>query len=357
MASATDLHQLDCGPATAPAATAPRATVVIPARNEAGTIGACLQALAVQTIGAAHLEVIVVAAGSDDTAAAAARHGEHFGRFEVATLAAGNKNAALQLGCARAHADMIVLLDADTELEPPALSELEQMLARNPRIVAHGAARPRLDTWVSRYWELNRRLHKDLHFDRTLSGEFVALPRAALPPAALPVLLPATIGSKDDLYLGRALQAEGWEITYAPRARATTMVPWTLGGLLATMLRNRRGAMAIVPLTAAARQAAASAVLLAALPAALVAARWSIALALACAAPLLAYAAACGWRIEALRRRGLGDYRRALPQYLLLDLVGRALKLWAFGERLRGRAAPRTFRGGRLDSLAVARER
>src|SRR5438045_437366 len=63
-------------------------SIVIPARDEAASIGGCLAALARQTVAAARLHVIVVAAGEDDTAGAAARAsaGLGFGRFEVVRI-------------------------------------------------------------------------------------------------------------------------------------------------------------------------------------------------------------------------------------------------------------------------------
>ena len=323
-------------------------SIVIPARDEERTIGACLRALRRQSIGPERLEVIVVAGGGDRTAEVATREGAgHFGRFEIVPLAAGNKKAALQAGCARARGEVVLLLDADTQPAGSAVAELLLALDADPRAVVHGAAMPQVDTWVSRYWELNRRLLKDLRFDGTLSGEMIALPRAAVALEDLPRLFPEAVGPKDDLYLGRALQQRGWHVTYAARALATTLVPFTWRGLLTTLLRSRRGAMHVLPLRDAALQAGASALLLATLPAALLAGTRSGVLALCCAVPLLLHVASITWRVVALRRRGLGDFRRALPAYIGIDMLARGLKLWAFLERLADRQAPLTFRGER----------
>ncbi len=184
-------------------------SVIVPARDEASVIGACLDALAAQSLGAPALEVIVVAAGEDDTAGAAALAAARarFGRFDVVRLAHGNKNAALQVGCARAAAPIVVLLDADTVLGTDTVEELASALRDGPERALHGAALPRFDTWVSRYWELNRMLVKELRFDGQLSGELIALRRATLAAHDLAALFPEAIGAKDDLYLGRALAA------------------------------------------------------------------------------------------------------------------------------------------------------
>ncbi len=332
-------------------------SVVIPARNEAAAIGGCLAALARQTVGAAALEVIVVAAGEDDTAGAAERvaRAAGFGRFEVARLERGNKNVALQTGCARATAATVILLDADTELAADAVAELASALRDGHSRAVHGAATPRYDTWISRYWELNRLLVKDLRFDGALSGEMIALRREMLDACGLQALFPDRTGAKDDLALGIALRARGCSIGYVAAARATTLVPWTLGVLATTMLRSRRGAMHLAPLGDAAVQAAWSAVLVGAVPAALLAWRWSPALAVAVLAPLVVHAAVLAHRVAALRRLGLGDHRRELPSFLLLDLLGRAIKVWAFAERLVGRDARRAYRGGRPEELRARR--
>lgn len=330
-------------------------SVVIPARDEADAIGGCLAALACQSVGAGALEVIVVAAGGDDTAGAAARAaaGLEFGRFEIVRLGRGNKNVALQAGCARVSAPIVVLLDADTELAPEAIAELAAALGDGAERAVHGAALPRFDTWVSRYWELNRKLVKDLRFDGTLSGEVVALRRTTLVAHDAAVLFPPRVGSQDDLVLGRVLAAHGCGIGYVASARATTLVPWTLGVLAATMLRSRRGLMAVLPADEAARQAAFSAAVVGGVPAALVTAPWSLAVAALCLVPLAVRAGVAARGIALLRARGLGDHRRELPAFLLLDVLGRTLKLWAFVERVLGREAPGTYRGGRPRELGA----
>ncbi len=330
--------------------------IVIPARNEAPLIAACLEALNRQTIGASALEVIVVAAGEDDTAGAAARAAARlpFGRFEVLHLASGNKNTALQLGCPRATAPIVVLLDADTVVAPSAIEELSRAIGEGPVRAVHGAALPRYDTRVSRYWELNRRLVKEVRFDGELSGELVAIRRATLAGSDLTALFPDSIGPKDDLYLGRVLAAQGCAIGYVRSARATTLVPWTLSGLATTMLRSRRSAMAVLPLGAASLQAAISAAIVGGVPAALVASRWSASLALIALAPLFVHTSMLVLRVGPLCQPG---YRRDLPYFLGLDLFGRALKVIAFTERLIGRAPPRTFRGQRPYERARAMAR
>ncbi len=331
-------------------------SVVIAARNEEHTIGASLRALRRQSVGCESMEVIVVAAGDDRTGDVAMREGEdQFWRFDVVRLTAGNKNAALRVGCARAQGEMLVLLDADTELAPDAVAELLRAVRQSPHTAAHGAMVPRITTWVSRYCEFNRRLVKDLRFDGHLSGEVIVLPRAALRPDDLCELFPDGVGAADDLRLTLALRQRGWHIAYAPAAVAKTLFPWSLRGLVVSMLRNRRGVMAVLPLSDATLQAGKSTLLMLALPTAVVAAPRSAGLAMLCVAPLMLHIGVLSRRVAALRQRGLGDHRAALPVLVTLDLLGRSLKLWAFVERLFGRRAQLTFRGERPE-ITPARE-
>jgi cellulose synthase/poly-beta-1,6-N-acetylglucosamine synthase-like glycosyltransferase len=324
------------------------ASVIIPARNEEQAIAGCIRALAEQTIGAKQIELIVVAAGDDRTAdVAAGEAGERFGRLEIVRLSAGNKNVALRTGCARAAGRFAVLLDADTELLPDAVAELIAAVHDGPRAAAHGAMRARVRTPVSRYCELNRILVKELRFDGTLSGEVIVFPWRDLMREDLAALFPDEVGAGDDFTLSLALRSRGWRILYAPKARGSTLFPWTLGELTRSMLRNRRGVMAALSLDNAMGQAARSALLLAALPAALAAFTFSPVLSALCLAPLAVHVADLARKVATVRRRGLGDYRRTLPTAFALDLLGRSLKPLAFVERLAGRRAPVTFRGQR----------
>jgi len=332
-------------------------SVVIPARDEAGAIGACLAALARQSIGAAALEVIVVAAGTDDTEGVARRANDAmgFGRFAVVRIEQGKKNAALRAGCAVATAPVVVMLDADTDLADDAVDELARAVREEPERAVHGAPLPRYDSWISRYWELNRLLHKDLRFDGMLSGEFVAMRRATIERLGADVLFPELPNVKADFHLARTLARLGVATGYVPSARGTTFIPWTFRGLTRTMLRSRRGTLSIASRADAWAQAAMSALLVGGLPAALLVRHRSRALAFVCVAPLLAYTTRLWQSVEALRRQGRGDHRRELAPFLVLDLTGRAIKLWTFVERVTGRIPAVAFRGERPGEMRAGR--
>lgn len=101
----------------------PAVAVVVPARDEAASIGALLESLATQTRPAA--EVVVVDDGStDETAAIAAAAGARVVPAGEPPEGWAGKPWAQAVGVRSTTAPMLVLLDADVTLEPGALSAL-----------------------------------------------------------------------------------------------------------------------------------------------------------------------------------------------------------------------------------------
>lgn len=97
---------------------APRASVIIPAHNEARVIHRCLQSLENSGL---HLEVVVAANGCTDNTVDVARS---FAGVTVLDLPESSKVAALNSGDAQAVAYPRVYLDADISLSPTALGDL-----------------------------------------------------------------------------------------------------------------------------------------------------------------------------------------------------------------------------------------
>ena len=97
------------------------ASVIIPAYNAAASIGACLEALAHQTLAAGDFEVIVVDDGSTDTTP---RVAEQFG-VRVVRGTHGGPAAARNLGASLATGQFLLFTDADCVPEP---DWAEQML-------------------------------------------------------------------------------------------------------------------------------------------------------------------------------------------------------------------------------------
>lgn len=124
-----------------------RASVIVPVYNGASTLGACLRALAEQTIPPACYEIIVVDDGSTDASAAiAAEHGAQLVCQEHAGPA-----AARNRGARVARGEILLFTDADCE---PRRDWIEAMMApfADPAVVGvKGAYRTRQRSVVARF--------------------------------------------------------------------------------------------------------------------------------------------------------------------------------------------------------------
>ena len=123
------------------------AIVVVPARDEARRIGACLQALATQTIGLGAFAVIVVLDDCRDDTRAVVDEVARRCRLDVTVIPAPRRGsgparkAGMDLACGRLLADgrgdgLIASTDADTRPAPDWLERQLTHLARGSRAVA-----------------------------------------------------------------------------------------------------------------------------------------------------------------------------------------------------------------------------
>jgi glycosyltransferase involved in cell wall biosynthesis len=108
-------------------------SIIIPAHNEAGYIGACMEALVAQDAAAGPVEAIVVANGCTDATVSIARsHSRDFAargwRLQVLDLPASGKPGALNAGDAVASGGLRIYLDADIRCDPALLGQLRAAL-------------------------------------------------------------------------------------------------------------------------------------------------------------------------------------------------------------------------------------
>lgn len=143
-------------------------SVIIPASNEAGYIGACLRHLCASD--AVGVQVIVVANGCHDATDRFAREtfAEHLPAGWTSTvldLAQGSKPGALNAGDAAALHPMRVYLDADVHVSPGLLSALVTVLDTDaPRYASGTPVIPRAQSVVTRAYA---RFWQKLPFNRT----------------------------------------------------------------------------------------------------------------------------------------------------------------------------------------------
>ncbi len=112
-------------------------SLIIPASNEEGWIGRCLEAVAASDPVPGGLEVIVVANGCRDRTVEVARgFAERLAGLQVLDLMQGSKPGALNAGDAAARGRMRAYLDADCVLSKGALAALAAALARDGAVYA-----------------------------------------------------------------------------------------------------------------------------------------------------------------------------------------------------------------------------
>lgn len=210
-------------------------TVLLPAYNEGKVIAATLASLREGDHQA--LEIIVVDDGStDDTAAVVARIAAIDPRVRCLRKANGGKASAANFGLARAHGEIVVAVDADTQIAKDAIA---RMVAHfdDPRVdavcgnVEVGNVRSFLTAFQAIEYVTSQ------NFDRRA---FAAVDAIGVVPGALgawrrKAVLAVGGYSHDTLVedadLTLAVLRNGGKITYEPRAIARTEAPETLGAL------------------------------------------------------------------------------------------------------------------------------
>ena len=140
-------------------------SIVIPANNEAGRIGPCLDALLAQSLDGRAVEAIVVAnACTDATTQEASARAEGFARrgwsLTVLDLAEGGKPNALNRGDAAARFACRVYLDADVICSPDLLARMSEALdTPEPRYATGRLVVAPAHSWITRrYGALWKRL-------------------------------------------------------------------------------------------------------------------------------------------------------------------------------------------------------
>jgi cellulose synthase/poly-beta-1,6-N-acetylglucosamine synthase-like glycosyltransferase len=94
----------------------PSVSIIIPAWQERGTLEQCIASL--ELVDYPEYEVVIVAGGPDGTYRAAVEACEGYEHFRLLEQQPRGKNAALNAGVRAASGEVIVLLDADSQLAP-----------------------------------------------------------------------------------------------------------------------------------------------------------------------------------------------------------------------------------------------
>jgi peptidoglycan/xylan/chitin deacetylase (PgdA/CDA1 family)/GT2 family glycosyltransferase len=234
--------------APAPPGAEPRGrrqySAVIPAYNEQAAVARAVRSLLHST--AAPEAVIVVDDGSTDGTTAAVAVVDD-ARVVVLRQRNQGKAAALRAGIgysgsAHPECGIVVLVDADTVVEPPAIAALlahfddaavGAVSGRVQVAAEHGFVSALQSVEYSAAFNVERRLYERAGFLPTVPGALGAFRRVALDDVGL--VHGDTLAEDTDVTI--ALQLAGWRVRYEPAAAAWTDAPQTLRALARQRLR------------------------------------------------------------------------------------------------------------------------
>jgi len=225
-------------------------TVLIPAHNEESVIVQTVSSVLLSN--ARDLHVIVVNDGSTD------KTGDlldtHFGndpRVRIVHQVNRGKAAALRLAMSMATTDIVVTIDADTEIEPDAISKLLRHFA-HPEIaaVAGNVKVGNRSRWLTRWQALEyitsqnmeKRAFDLLNCITVVPGALGAWRKAAIEAAG--GITADTVAEDADLTI--AIRRLGWRICYDEEAIAWTEAPETPGQLIRQRFRWTFGTLQAV---------------------------------------------------------------------------------------------------------------
>jgi peptidoglycan-N-acetylglucosamine deacetylase len=219
----------------------PQVTVLIPAHNEEGVIVQTVSSVLASDYSQMH--VIVVDDGSTDhTGALLDAHFGHQTRVRIIHQANRGKSAALNHAMAQADAEILVTIDADTEIEPDAISKLVRHFS-DPQVgaVAGNVKVGNRSRWLTRWQALEyitsqnmeKRAFALLNCITVVPGALGAWRKKAIEAAG--GITADTVAEDADLTI--AIRRLGWRIGYDEQSIAWTEAPETAGALIRQRFR------------------------------------------------------------------------------------------------------------------------
>jgi peptidoglycan-N-acetylglucosamine deacetylase len=219
----------------------PGVTVLIPAHNEEGVIVQTVNSVLASDLHT--LKVIVVNDGSsDDTGALLDTHFSEEPRVRIIHQVNRGKSAALSRAMAEAKTEILVTIDADTEVEPDAVSKLVRHFV-DPKVgaMAGNVKVGNRSRWLTRWQALEyitsqnmeKRAFDLLNCITVVPGALGAWREKAIESAG--GISADTVAEDADLTI--AIRRQGWRIGYDEHAIAWTEAPETPGQLIRQRFR------------------------------------------------------------------------------------------------------------------------
>ncbi|MBN2391072.1 MAG: glycosyltransferase [Anaerolineae bacterium] len=219
------------------ATSVPDYSVIVPAHQATGVIGACVRALAQQTIERTRYEIIVVDDGSVDATGDAAREA---GADRVVRIPHGGPSTARNAGIEAAQGEIVLFTDADCEPAEDWIACIVAPLADPQVMGVKGTYRTRQSSLIARLVQLEfeiryARMAELEHID--FIDTYAAAYRRALlvEYGCFDTAFP--IPSAEDVDLSFRLARAGHWLVFAPDAWVWHQHPATLGRYLARKAR------------------------------------------------------------------------------------------------------------------------
>lgn len=233
----------------------PTVAVIVPAKNESQAIYDTAKALHLVDYPADKLQVILVNDGSDDdTGEWMDRCGQEFGYTVIHMPENRGKREAIVEGMQYHNAEITILVDSDSTLEPNAIKEGMRGFY-SPKIAAicgHTDVKNAAVNWLTKmqtqqYFIAFRAFRAlEAYFGSVIccSGAFSIYRSDVIRPKLKVWLSQTFLGLKrtygDDRGLTNLILREGYDTIYVPSARARTVVPHTLSQYMRQQIRWRR---------------------------------------------------------------------------------------------------------------------
>ncbi len=204
-------------------------SIIIPAWNEAKTLEATEQSLLDTDCNQRDCELIVVAGGDDDTYEIARGLSSQMGTFPryivVRQRRKGTKNAAIQQGLKEAKNEVIVLLDADTQVTEAWLENMVGPIEKGICELTIANSEPIRRNWISDYYMIIKTYFLDNI--STYPGHSVAF-RADMVKDQTEYFFDANIWMGDDYLFEKRVSEQGRKTVFMRNAIVKTHFPCSI---------------------------------------------------------------------------------------------------------------------------------